>query len=164
MEDREHHVLEIHDAEMHVDAHWFRRFAEDFLSAARAFLPPDTRFSPVPYFLACRSIELSLKCFLIAAGVERAELKRLGHDLEAALIRAEELGIETHLDVTPEERESLKNANAFYRHKEFEYFESLDMVYGPWNGLDLSALISLAQRLVDATEIPARGAVFHETT
>jgi hypothetical protein len=38
----------------------FQRYAQEFMYAERTFEATDN-FSPVPYYLLCRSIELSLK-------------------------------------------------------------------------------------------------------
>jgi hypothetical protein len=38
-------------------------------------------YSPVPYFLYCRSLELVLKAYLLARGVSKGNLNKFGHDL-----------------------------------------------------------------------------------
>ena len=105
------HVLQVHDIVAHVDGHWLRHYATDFLAAAQVFEAPINRFSPVKYYLVCHSIELSLKSFLFSAGFKKKHRKQLGHDLEKALIAAEENGLGSHLVITQNEREALLKAN-----------------------------------------------------
>jgi hypothetical protein len=147
------------DVVVHVDGHWLRRYATDFLSAAQTFEPPKNRFSPVPYYLICHSIELSLKAFLFSAGFKKKERKELSHNLEKALDEAEHKGLSTHLEITSNDREALKKANKLYSIKEFEYFEKLETIYDP-HDFDLDALASFAQRLLDAIEAPVSASIF----
>lgn len=146
-----------------VDAHWLRRFAEDFLSAYRSFSSPESRYSPVPHFLVCRSIELSLKSFLRARGVLRNERKTIGHNLESALDKALDLGLKDYMEVTVEDREALAAANRLYRKKEFEYFESLDLVFEKSCQPDILPLADLAMKLVNAIEDPVREAAVEDS-
>lgn len=54
----------------------FRRWAHDYLACMRSFALSD-RFSPVPYFLLCRAIELHLKGqLLMSLGDEAATCNR----------------------------------------------------------------------------------------
>jgi hypothetical protein len=149
------HVIQPHDVVMHVDGYWLRHYATDFFAAYQAFEPPKNRFSPVPYFLICRSIELSLKSFLFSAGFKKRDRKKLNHDLEKALGAAEDNGLGTYLEITSNDREVLQKANKLYPKKEFEYFESLKTIHGP-HDFDLAILSSFAQRLLDAIESPVR--------
>jgi hypothetical protein len=158
-EGRNHHVLEAADVVVHVDAYWLRHYAGDFLAAARVFELPGTRFSPVPYFLICHSIELSLKSFLFPAGFKKRDRRKLGHDLEAALHTAEECGLGGYLDITSDDREIVRKASKPYSKKEFEYFESLETVYDPLP-FELAALLSFAVRLYEAIEGPVKASVF----
>lgn len=67
----------------------FVLYAEEFLEAACA-IPEHSqargsrRFTPVPFYLFCRALELALKAFLLAKNRPLDELKAIyGHDLEA---------------------------------------------------------------------------------
>lgn len=142
-----------------VDGYWLRHYAGDFLAAAKDFEPPVNRFSPVPYYLICHSIELSLKSFLFSVGFNKADRRRLNHDLERALRSAEDNGLSTHLQPTAYDRELIRKANRLYAKKEFEYFESLETIYDP-HDFELDALASFALKLFEAIEAPVRGSVF----
>ena len=78
------------------------RYGDDFRKAAIAVLSVhnDRHFMPY-YFLLGQSIELSLKAFLLARGMNLKELKRnYGHDLKKLLdaSRRRKLGNEAKLD------------------------------------------------------------------
>jgi len=56
-------------------------YARDFLSAFRSYTP-DKPFSPAKYYLICRSIELSLKSYLLLQNVPMKTVKnKLIHNL-----------------------------------------------------------------------------------
>lgn len=102
----------------------FLAYAKEFLKAARVAKVPVGRYSPVPFYLYCRSIELALKAFLLERGVAIAELKgrTLGHDLEAVLSRAKTLGLDNHVKATTAQTRELWIANLHYKAKGFEYY------------------------------------------
>jgi DNA primase catalytic subunit len=140
---------------VHLDAYWLRLYAGDYLSAAQQFSPPARRFSPVRHYLICHSIELSLKSFLFTAGLKRADRKKLNHDLEKALAAAEAHGIGRHVSVLDDDREQIIKVNSLYGGKEFEYFESLEMIFDPLP-FDPVAIDSFAERLYAGIEEPVR--------
>lgn len=104
----------------------FHTYASDFLSSASS-IPPSNSYSPVPFYLYCRALELGLKAFLLAAGVPKAKLKSntLGHDLVAVLAEANAKGLSALFTVSPAEEVEIKKANDYYVRKEFEYFENV---------------------------------------
>ncbi len=147
-----------HNIVMHVDGYWLRHYATDFLAAAKSFETPNNRFSPVPYYLICHSIELSLKSYLFSAGFKKKDRKKLNHDLEKALQTAEENGLGSHLEITSFDRDALQKANKLYPKKEFEYFESLETIYDP-HDFDVNVLSLFAERLLVAIEEPVRASI-----
>lgn len=138
-----------------LDAYWLRHYAGDYLSAAQQFSPPPNRFSPVRHYLICHSIELSLKSFLFTAGLKRDGRKKLSHDLEKALAAAEAHGIGSHVSVSEDDREQIIKVSDLYSGKEFEYFESLEMIFDPLP-FDPVAIESFATRLYQGIEVPVR--------
>jgi hypothetical protein len=103
----------------------FHRFACDFGEwAERAHDHKTEFFSPVPYYLYCRSIELALKAFLLARGATKPEIasKKLGHNLLPLLAKAKELGLGSAIGVLPEWEHELEQADKLYADKAFEYF------------------------------------------
>ena len=138
-------------------------YSSQFLKAARSLERPN-HFSAVHYYLYCRSIELSLKSFLLCSGVSITELKgrTLGHDLVRVWKRASKLGISTLVKLSKSQMVCLCAANTYYKSKGFEYFDILKAVQGFRDRPDLDMLDSLASELVnqlkksctDAADIP----------
>lgn len=126
----------------------FLVYARQFLEAAQA-LPQTTKFSPVPYYLLCRSLELSLKAYLLSVGHSKDDVRRkIGHNLCEALLRAEENGLTATIIVTALEIEHIGLANEYYANKGFEYFSVVPAVTGYPRLPDLAILECLAGRLV----------------
>jgi len=73
---------------LHINPLGFHRYASEFLRAAQDFRMNDG-FSPVPYYLVCRSIELALKAFLLAKGIPEGEVKLPGASPGASLTQLE---------------------------------------------------------------------------
>ena len=142
-----------------VDGYWLRHYAGDFLAAAKQFKKPENRFSPVPYYLVCHSIELSFKSFLFTIGYDKAKRRKLNHDLEKALQAAEEGKLGCYLNITAADRTLLQSANKLYPKKEFEYFESLETIYDP-HAFEIDALTTFADKLFEAIETPVGASIF----
>lgn len=109
----------------------FHALGSDFLKAAGDFqIQGDS--SPVHYFLCCKSIELSLKAFLLTKGVSMSKLKSrkwVGHDLERALEEAELRGLLDIVEVTCQCKEELRKANYYYKSKQgFEYADEEEVL------------------------------------
>jgi hypothetical protein len=107
----------------------------------------------VPYYLYCRSIELTLKAFLLGKGLSRKDLKdqkHFGHDLVKLVARAREMGIEDFVTFSPAWLESVRKANAYYESKTkgFEYFDIHFAVRGYPDLPALDVLKELASDLV----------------
>ncbi|MEM1079492.1 MAG: hypothetical protein AAGI09_13305 [Pseudomonadota bacterium] len=82
-------------------AHYYAMLAKlNFLCAEEAdskigLLPGYEIAAPPPVMTLCaHAIELSLKSFLLKQGVEEFEVKKLGHDLEAAWARCKDLNVD----------------------------------------------------------------------
>ena len=145
-------VISVPSATAHISPLGFNRFAAHFLRA-EASLNPERGFSPVPYYLCCRAIELSLKAFLLASGDTKEELKlELGHDLEAAFQRAESQGIRNLVQLSEDAGSLLRTATEYYKTKGFEYFSVVDAVSGYRDLPNLDELRGLASVLVEQIE------------
>lgn len=126
----------------------FHNYASDFADwANRARIEKSKYFSPVPYYLYCRSIELVLKSFLLAKGMTKKQLKarKLGHDLIALLAKAREMGLEDIVVIGSDEEVELSKANEYYCKKDFEYF---NVGFGYYSLPSLSILNELSERLL----------------
>lgn len=122
----------------------FHRYAQEFLRAEEAFQTTDN-FSPVPYYLLCRSIELSLKAYLLLKGCKIEYLKsKIGHNLKRLLNKAKELNIEEIITISTEESDNILKANVYYEKKGFEYFFVIDAVTGYKELPDIELLRSVS--------------------
>lgn len=109
------------------------RFSSSYLKAALKVLPvPETisqkfRFkysdSEPAYFLAARSIELSLKAFLRGhgIGVRKLKYKPFGHDLEQLLQEARKRKLGREVKLVPAEIAAIRVVSGIYKVKDLEY-------------------------------------------
>jgi hypothetical protein len=133
----------------------FFHYGKEFLDVTKG-VEQSTGYSPVPYFLYCRSIELFLKAFLLVKGVTKKDLKSMknyGHDLEKILKKAQELGLSQFVEITPEQEKEISKANEYYASKGFEYFEVIKAVKAYPELPDLSLLEKVAFELVNNLKI-----------
>ena len=123
-------VVQVGTATVRMGPVGFSLYAQEFFEAGVS-IPEhsrargNTKFTPVPYYLFCRALELILKAFLLAKGQPLDELKNhYGHDLEALWAGAKSHAL---LDVLgtcgPSFETDLQNANTYYKGKAFEYFD-----------------------------------------
>jgi hypothetical protein len=79
--------------------------------------------APVPVmYLIGRSIELTLKAFLLHRGVTLGELRlKFGHDLEECFKKAEQLGLPQSLSFSVEELGAFQLLKDLYSTKQLEY-------------------------------------------
>ena len=98
-------------------------------------------FMPV-YFLACQSIELSLKAYLRATGSGEIDLKKVGHNLQKCVESARKAGINDRVTLSDVDMTLIQLANPHYLYKGFQYSVT---GYKTLPRVDL--LIELAKRL-----------------
>lgn len=131
----------------------FVLYSLDFLSAYESF-ETHKPFSPSKYYLVCRSIELSLKAYLLTKNLSIDNLKRkIGHDLHKTLRKAKELGLDSDVGISQSERAEIEKANLWYKRKGFEYFSVENMVesFQGYSTLpDLQVLVMLANKLISS--------------
>ena len=141
-------VIKIPTIVLKVSPYGFYKYAEDFFNAGMKY-KKNTKFSPVPYYLYCRSIELSLKSFLLFAdkNINMQKLKHeYGHNIITLVNKTESLFSKKLLN--KKEREVIKIANNWYYDKGFEYFRVQDFAHG-FSGLpDLLKLEKISQKLL----------------
>lgn len=101
----------------------FLTHAREFLAAGVLVLNRAEGVSLPAYFLLGRSVELSLKAFLLARGVKASELKsrKYGHNLSSLLDAALERGIMRELKLETIEIGVIKLLSYDYMEKRFEY-------------------------------------------
>ena len=126
-------------------------YAEQFLKAAQSVPTEDAKFTPVPYYLYCRALELILKSFLLLKGHRLSKLKKkYGHNLKALWKAARKDGL---ADAVPEMPPDIENvlllANTYYKGKAFEYFDFSRWMHG-YEGLpELDQLADSTAMLIE---------------
>lgn len=117
----------------------FLKWAKHYYVCRQNFQSPD-RFSPVPYFLLCRAIELAIKARHLTSRTQNQVKRLFGHDLTrayAALTSRDRI-------LEADEEWLLERASTIYAGKGFEYFNSEDALtafkrYPPLQDLDAVA-------------------------
>jgi len=110
----------------------------------------------VKCFLYCKSIELSLKAFLLAKNVPVGRLrgkKGIRHDLVKGLEEAELRGLGDVVRIRRTYKEELRKANGYYAAKQgFEYMDDCDVLM-KWRGVgdfpNIEVLCKFARTLVE---------------
>ena len=151
------YVLKAETAHYFVSPYFFVKYAEDFLSASNS-RDSSTGFSPVEYYLACHSIELSLKAYLLLKGVSKDEIREkvLGHNLANILEKCSSLKIEELVEITDSQRCLIAELNAWYSRKGFEYFEIKNIKAGVNNLPDVKLAQKLALHLINHLREPCK--------
>ena len=101
----------------------FLKHAQEFWAAADLVLNRADGVSLPAYFLLGRSIELSLKAFLLHKGIPISELRKnkYGHNLRALLAEARSRGIERYVALEVIERGVIDLLSYDYEGKRLEY-------------------------------------------
>ena len=112
-------VIKVGSIDVQITPFAFQHYAKDFYEAYKKH-KSGPKFSPARLFLLTRSIELAAKSLHLKQGRTADDLRRVGHDLEAACESGLLLAYGVSLS-TSEETE-LRKANDYYERKGFEYF------------------------------------------
>ena len=121
----------------------FHRWATHYYKCKQDFQPPH-RFSPVPYFLLCRAIELQLKSKHLQLKTQDQVKQEYWHNLSKLygslsdndkVLNASELNI-------------LEQASNIYAPKDFEYFTPEDALTAYSRYPDMQALDAVARKLI----------------
>ena len=104
-------------ATLNVSPCGFRRSAKEYYECCRSF-KRTSDFSPVPYFLLCRAIELQFKAFHLEVEGQSAVKDRYGHDLTKSY---NDLPA-TRQTLSAEEFSLLQKVSGIYKGNGFEYF------------------------------------------
>jgi hypothetical protein len=121
----------------------FRRWANHYYACKQQFKSPHT-FSPVPYFLLCRAIELGIKAKHLKHMTQEEVKRKFMHDL----IKAYNALNTKELILSVDEVKLLKKANGIYSRKGFEYFNPEDALTAFKRYPDLKELDKVAKKLV----------------
>lgn len=125
-------MIRIDPVIVRISPYGFYQYANHYANwAIRAHVEMSPKsYTPVPYFLYCRSIEVALKGFLLTKGLSQSNLasRALGHNLSVILAKAIELGLTNVISLDPTWEIELTKANRYYSRKGFEYFSVSDAV------------------------------------
>jgi hypothetical protein len=100
----------------------FAQLSRAFLETARREVAVAGMLVSMPaYFLVGRSIELAFKSYLLLEGRGETDLKRLSHDLSAALDEAVALGLSAVAPVSAEADAAVRWISPYYDSKDLEY-------------------------------------------
>lgn len=130
-------VVQVGTATVRMSPVGFALYAEEFLKAgesipAHSQARGNTTFTPVPYYMFCRALELILKAFLLAKDRSLDELRsRYRHDLEKLWREANDLGLSAVVGTyAPSFEADLASVNSYYKGKAFEYFDFRRWAHG----------------------------------
>ena len=137
------HVVQVQGFFANLSPMAFRKWACQYYGCAAPLLL-QTEFSLVPYFLLCRAIELELKADHLETK-RQPEVKRdFGHYLAKSYA-----ALPAHRQVlTASDLDLLKEADAIYSAKGFEYFNPKHALRGNSQYPDLSSLNDLTRKLL----------------
>jgi len=123
----------------------FHRWAEHFYKAKCDFQSPH-EFSPVPYFLCCRALELELKAKHLQEGSQEIVKNKFGHDL----VKAYDALNEEHKTLSENELLVLRQANMIYIKKGYEYINLEDALSGYKRFPNLNELDLLTRKILES--------------
>jgi len=136
-------TIEVPTAHLNLSPFGFMHWARHYIKCHRDFKSPND-FSPVPYFLLCRAIELGLKARHLETLRQKEVKDKFGHDLLKAL-RALPPG---NVNLTDHQIEVLSTASKIYKDKGFEYFSVVHAATGFKAFPDLAALEAITKEVV----------------
>ncbi|MBU0622750.1 MAG: hypothetical protein KJ795_13010 [Gammaproteobacteria bacterium] len=140
----EHYILNAGAGFINMSPMAFHRWATHYYKCRQDFQSPHS-FSPVPYFLLCRAIELGLKSKHLEDKRQQEVKNEFGHNLaksyQALPVTAQQLSVDDF--------SILEHASAIYASKGFEYFNPEDALTSYSRFPDIAALDSIAKRLID---------------
>jgi hypothetical protein len=122
----------------------FHQHALHYYKCVQDFRSPDS-WSPVPYALLCRAIELELKARHLEITPGQSGVRKYRHNLE----RAYEALPPSQKILTVAERAILRKANKVYNDdKGFDYIQPVDAAHGYRRFVDLGSLDALTKKLL----------------
>lgn len=124
--------------------------AQDFLAAANLILEKTEAVSLPAYFLLGRSLELSLKAYLLSSGVTVKILrqKKYGHNLHNLFQLAVEKCLTERVPVSQIESGVIQLLPVDYMDKRLEYVESGQMYHLPY----IDVTCNIAEKLAFSLE------------
>ena len=139
-------VLNVPTEHVNISPALFREFARQYLQCESSFVT-DAPYSPVPYFLVCRAIELELKAKHLEAKSRLQVKKQYGHNLLKLYDQLPALS----KTLEALERQELARASEIYDipNKGFEYVSVYDALTGLKHFPSLPLLKHIAAKLAN---------------
>ncbi len=145
-------IINVKTAHLDMGPTGFIVYARDFLRCYTVY-SPEQPFSPAKYYLICRSIELSLKSYLVLNGIGYETCKKkFRHNISKILTECIDLGIEKYVTLSEANRLEIEKANDWYDRKGFEYFSIRNIVEPRESLPNLRTLEGIAEQLVSVLE------------
>jgi len=138
-----HYILNASAGYVNLSPDAFHIWAKHYYKCKQDFQTPG-HFSPVPYFLLCRAVELEIKSRHLQSKNRKEVKEEFGHHL----IKAYEALDEEQKALNGDELKILNAANEIYRGKGFEYFDPEHALRGYSNFPDLDSLDAVAKKLI----------------
>jgi hypothetical protein len=135
--------VQLKGIELNLSPEAFHRWAEHYYKCKQDFESPHN-FSPVPYFLLCRALELEIKSRHLNSQTQSEVKDNFRHNL----IFAYECLPGADKVLTPDELSVLRRANEIYYLKGFEYFKPVDALSCYSDYPDLDELDAIAIKLI----------------
>jgi hypothetical protein len=128
----------------------FHKYTSDYFIAANNWTKNILKegYSPVPYFLYSRSIELGLKAYLLAKKQSLTSVIKCSHDLMKALNKAKLNSLDSFVNTSSDDEKHIILANNIYSEKGFEYFYIINHVSGKEKFPNISVLHNYSEKLL----------------
>ena len=124
----------------------FHIYAMHYYKCKRDFTPPDDYFSPIPYFLLCRAIELEIKARHLKRLTQKQVKKRFSHHLLKAY---EALDAQEQI-LSQNELAVLSTVDELYTETDLAYFNP-EHAAGAFSQFpDLDMLDTIAMKLINS--------------
>ena len=139
-------TLYVQDFEANLSPDAFHIYAMHYYKCKRDFTPPDDYFSPIPYFLLCRAIELEIKARHLKRLIQSEVKDKFRHHLLKAY---EALDAQEQI-LNQNELAVLKTADELYRKTDLAYFNPVHALTAFSQFPDLDMLDSIAKKLINS--------------
>jgi hypothetical protein len=140
-----HYIRDVSIGYVNLSPEAFHMWAKHYYKCKQDFKSPD-RFSPVPYFLLCRSIELEIK----SRHLQNKNRKEVKDKFRHNLVKAYKALDDKHKALDGKELEVLKKADKIYSSKGFEYFDPEHALKGYSNFPNLVSLDAVTKKLIQS--------------
>lgn len=136
-------VIKVEGLYANMSPYAFHMWATHYFKCWQQFESPST-FSPVPYFLLCRTMELAIKAIHLKTKRQSQVKAEYGHKILEAYNALDA----SFKNLTESEYQALATASPIYNGKGFEYFNPEHALRGYSNFPNLSNLEAAATKLL----------------